>query len=112
MKIDPKISSRSARAVSNENLENTPKLTEKSSKIDARSLSGALRERLLALWGARSSDSGRLGATRAALRATRSVQVGRSGSLGVGRVGRVARDAPSALAVIRIEILILILILI
>ena len=87
-----------------------PKIDLKSSRIDARTFSGALRERLLALRGARSSDSGRLGATRAARRATRSDQVGRSGSLGVGRVGQVARRGPSPLAVIRIEIIIMIIV--
>ena len=86
-----------------------PKIDLKSSKIDARSLSGALRERLLALRGARSSDSGRLRATRAARRATRSDQAGRSGLVGVGRSAQAARGPPSPLAVIRIEIIMILL---
>ena len=38
--------------------------------------------------------------------------MGRSGSLGVGRVGQVARGPPNRLAVIRIEIITIIIIII
>ena len=62
-----------------------PKIDLKSSKIDARSLSGATFGAPWSLKAARSSDSERLGATRATRRATRSDQVGRSGSVGVAR---------------------------
>ena len=68
-----------------------PKIDQKSSKIASRSVSGAFFGRLLSFGAARSSDSGRLGPTRAARRATRSDRVGRSGSLGVGRAAR-SRD--------------------
>ena len=68
-----------------------PKINPKSSKTASRGVSGALFGRLLSLEVTRSSDSGRLGATRAARRATRSDQVGRSGSVGVGRIGQGAR---------------------
>ena len=64
-----------------------PKIDPKSSKMASRGLSGALRGQLLSLEVGQSSDLGRLGATRATRRATRSDQVGRSGSVGVGRVG-------------------------
>ena len=68
-----------------------PKIDLKSSKTDARSLSGVLRERLLALQGARSSDSGRLGRLVERLGATKWVEVGRSGSV---RVAQGARPSP------------------
>ena len=84
-----------------------PEIDQKSSKIVSRSVSGALFGRLWSLEAARSSDLERLEATRATRRATRSDRVGRSGSLGVGQVGQVARGPPKALAVIRIEIMII-----
>ena len=69
------------------------KIDPKSLKIVSWGRSGALFSRLWSLEAARSSDSERLGATRATRRATRSDQVGRSGSVGVDRVGQVAREA-------------------
>ena len=71
-----------------------PKIEPKSSKIASRGRSGDLFNRLWSLEAARSSNLERLGATRATRRATRSDQVGRSGSVGVGRVGQVARPPP------------------
>ena len=68
-----------------------PKIDPKSSKIASRGRSGDIFGRLWSLEAARSSDSKRLGATRTTRRATRSDQVGRSGSIGVGRVVQVAR---------------------
>ena len=71
------------------------KIDPKSSKIASRSVSGALFGRLSSLEAARSSDLERLGATRTTRRATRSDQVGRSGSVGVTRVGQDARGPRS-----------------
>ena len=65
-----------------------PKIDPKSSKIASRGRSGDIFGRLWSLEAARSSDSKRLGATRTTRRATRSDQVGRSGSVGVGRSAR------------------------
>ena len=112
MKIDPKIDSRSARAVSNEKpRKSTPKSTKNRRKLTL----GASRARLLALLGrskrpgrATRSDSGRLGRLGERLGATKSVEVGRSGSVVSARVGQVARPPPKPLAVIRIEIIIFI----
>ena len=70
------------------------KINPKSSKIASRGHSGDLFGRLWSLEAARSSDSERLWAIRATRRATRSDQVGRSGSVGVGWVGQVGRSGP------------------
>ena len=84
-----------------------PKIDPQSSKMASRGVSGALFGRLLSLEVTRSSDSERLGATRAARRATRGDQVGRSGSVGVGRSARSRaplRHPSSALILIRLGI--------
>ena len=74
----------------------------KSTKNGHKSHLGAARatffNRLWSLKAARSRDLKRLGATRTTWRATRSDQVDRSGSVGVGRVVQVARGPPSRLA--------------
>ena len=83
-------SSRS-RVATSKNTKIGPKMDPKSSKIASRGRSDDLFGRLWSLEAARSSDSERLGATRSASASDSSDQVGRSGSVGVGRVGQVAR---------------------
>ena len=67
-----------------------PKIDQKLSKIVSRSVSGALFGRLWSLEAARSSDSGRFEQLGERLGATKSVEVGRSGSVGSVR----SREGP------------------